>query len=311
MGRFIRRRIITSVVAIAGVVVITFMLPRLAAGDPALILMSDDALPETIEKTREFWGLNDPIHVQFFTYVLRLFQGNMGDSLVSGRPTVDMIKDFLPNTARLGLVTWVWSISVAIPLGIIAALQRNKPPDLVVRFLALLGRGMPNFWLGIMLILLFAVTFKFLPAFGPGEGFTGRIEHMILPSFVMGSAFLALLVRMVRSEMLEVLNQDYVRTARAKGLAERVVVNRHALRNALIPVVTIVGLEIGGLISGAIITETVFAYPGLGRLTVVSVQSLDYPMVQTLVLFFALIYILMNLIVDIFYAYLDPRIRFS
>ena len=282
MMRYARRRVLTSVISILGVSVIAFLLPRLAPGDPALILMSDDASDEIIEQTREFWGLNKPLYEQYYVFISRAIRLDLGTSLVTGRSTIETVKDFFPNTIKLALVAWVWSVVVSIPLGILAALNRNKLPDIVIRLFAMLGRGMPNFWLGIMLILLFAVVWNILPAFGIGEGFFGQAKHLILPGFVLGSSFMALLVRMVRSEMLEVLNEDYVRTARAKGLANRVVIYRHALRNALIPVVTILGLEIGGLIGGSIITETVFAYPGLGRLTVQSIQGLDYPMVQTL-----------------------------
>lgn len=311
MLRYARRRALTSVISILGVSVIAFLLPRLAPGDPALILMSDDATDEIIEQTREFWGLNKPLYEQYYVFIVRAVQLDLGTSLVTGRSTIETVKDFFPNTIKLALVAWVWSVIVSIPLGILAALNRNKFPDIVIRLFAMLGRGMPNFWLGIMLILLFAVVWNILPAFGIGEGFFDQAKHLILPGFVLGSSFMALLVRMVRSEMLEVLNEDYVRTARAKGLANRVVIYRHALRNALIPVVTILGLEIGGLIGGSIITETVFAYPGLGRLTVQSIQGLDYPMVQTLVLIFALIYISASFIVDIIYGYLDPRIRYQ
>ena len=311
MLRYARRRALTSVISILGISVIAFLLPRLAPGDPALILMSDDATEEIIEQTREFWGLNKPLYEQYYVFISRAVRLDLGTSLVTGRSTIETVKDFFPNTIKLALVAWVWSVVVSIPLGILAALNRNKIPDIAIRLFAMLGRGMPNFWLGIMLILLFAVVWNILPAFGIGEGFFGQAKHLILPGFVLGSSFMALLVRMVRSEMLEVLNEDYVRTARAKGLANRVVIYRHALRNALIPVVTILGLEIGGLIGGSIITETVFAYPGLGRLTVQSIQGLDYPMVQTLVLIFALIYISASFIVDIIYGYLDPRIRYQ
>ena len=309
MLRYVQRRALTSIVSILGISVIAFLLPRLAPGDPALVLMSDDATDEIIQETREFWGLNKPLYEQYYIFIVRAARFDLGTSLVTGRSTIETVKDFFPNTIKLALVAWVWSVLVSIPLGVLAALHRNKIPDIVIRLFAMLGRGMPNFWLGIMLILLFAVVWKILPAFGIGEGFFGQAKHLILPGFVLGSAFMALLVRMVRSEMLEVLNEDYVRTARAKGLTNRMVIYRHALRNALIPVVTILGLEIGGLIGGSIITETVFAYPGLGRLTVQSIQGLDYPMVQTLVLIFALIYVSASFIVDVLYGYLDPRIR--
>ena len=311
MLRYIRRRALTSIVAIVGISLLAFLLPRLAPGDPALVLMSDDATDEIIEETREFWGLNKPLYEQYYIFLVRAFHLDLGTSLVTGRSTITTVKDFFPNTLKLALVAWVWSVVVSIPLGVLAALHRNKIPDMVIRLFAMLGRGMPNFWLGIMLILLFAVVWKLLPAFGIGEGVVDQGKHLILPGFVLGSAFMALLVRMVRSEMLEVMSEDYVRTARAKGLTERMVIYRHALRNALIPVVTILGLEIGGLISGSIITETVFAYPGLGRLTVQSITGLDYPMVQTLILIFALIYISASFLVDVLYGFLDPRIRYQ
>lgn len=310
MRRFIVGRFLSSLVALLGVSIVAFLLPRLAPGDPTLTLMSEDATEEMLEATREYWGLNRPLPVQYYVFVTNALRGHLGNSLISGRPTVSVVVNFLPNTAKLAGLAWVWAVVLGIPLGIFAALYRNKLPDVVISFFALIGRGVPHFWMGIMLILLFAVTWKLLPAFGVGEG-TAQLKHLILPAFVLGSGVVSLIVRMVRSEMLEVLGQDYVRTARAKGLPERQVLSRHALKNALIPVVTVMGLEIGALMGGAIITETVFAFPGVGRLAVQAISGEDYPLIQALVLLSALVYITANFLVDIFYAYLDPQIRYG
>ena len=255
--------------------------------------------------------MDKPLVVQYAIFLRRASVLDFGDSVVDEQPVSDTILERFPATLQLGLAAFLFSMVLGIPLGILSSVKRDSVWDHVGKVVALLGQSMPPFWLGIMLILLFAVVWKLLPAFGIGEGIIDQGKHLILPGFVLGSAFMALLVRMVRSEMLEVLNEDYVRTARAKGLTERMVIYRHALRNALIPVVTILGLEIGGLISGSIITETVFAYPGLGRLTVQSITGLDYPMVQTLILIFALIYISASFLVDVLYAFLDPRIRYQ
>ena len=286
------------------------MLPRFTPGDPALILMSENATAEMIEEAREFWGLNKPLPVQYYIFISNAVTGDLGESLVTGQPTMSMVAAAFPNTLKLALSAWIWAVLLGIPLGIVAALHRNKIPDLIIRFCALVGRGMPHFWLGIMLILLFAVTLRVLPSFGLGEG-GAQIRHLILPVFVLGLGTLSLVVRMVRSEMLEVLSQDFIRTARAKGLRERLVLYRHGLKNALIPVVTVMGLEIGALMSGAIVTETVFAYPGLGQLAVKSIYGADYPMIQTLVLVFAVTKIAISFMVDVSYAYLDPRIRYT
>lgn len=311
MARWILRRLLACLVVLVGVSIIAFMLPRLTPGDPVLTLMEEGATKEMLDQARAFWGLNEPLLVQYFIFFTRALTGDLGQSIASGQPISLMISRAFPNTLFLALSAWLWAVLLGIPLGVVAALNRNKLTDLVIRFLALLGRGMPHFWLGIMLILLFAVTLHLLPTSGIGEAGVSRIRHLILPSFVLGTGILSLVVRMARSEMLEVLGQDYIRTARAKGLHQGLILYRHALKNALIPVITVLGIEIGAVMGGAIVTETVFAYPGLGRLAVESIYGKDYPMIQSLVLFFSAMYIVANIITDILYAYLDPRIRYS
>lgn len=310
MGKYIIRRILISFVVLIGTSVIAFLLPRLTPGDPVLIYMSENATEEMMEQTREYWGLNKPLPVQYFTFMINVIKGDFGTSLVTGRSTIVMVAEAFPNTLKLSLLAWTWAVLFGVPLGIIAAKHRNSFVDLIIRSFSMLGRGMPHFWLGIMLIFLFASRLRWLPSFGLGEGIN-QIRYLIMPSFVLGTSTLSLFIRMERSEMLEVLNKEYIRTAKAKGLKSKIVIYRHALKNALIPLVTVMGLEIGALMGGAIVTETVFAYPGIGRLAVKSIYGYDYPMIQTLIIIFASVYILINFIVDILYAYLDPQIRYS
>lgn len=299
-----------SIVVLLGTSVVAFLLPRLTPGDPALIYMSEDATEEMLAQTREYWGLDKPYVVQYFTFIAKALKGDMGNSLATGRPTAEMIGEAFPNTFKLAFLAWSWAILLGIPLGIIAAKRRNGPVDLAIRSFSMLGRGMPHFWLGIMLIFLFASKLRLLPSSGLGAG-AAQWKYLILPSFVLGSGTISLIIRMVRSEILEVLGREYIRTARAKGLRNRIVIYRHALKNAFIPLVTVMGLEIGALMGGAIVTETVFAYPGLGRLAVKAIYGYDYPMIQVLILVFSVTYIVINFLVDIVYAYLDPKIRYA
>ncbi len=306
---YITRRFFTAIIVLLGVSIIAFLLPRLT-GDPAVILMSEGATPEMIKDTREYWGLNKPLYEQYFTFLKNVLTGNMGESLISGRSTMSMVSDAFPNTLKLALCALSLAVIIGVPFGIISALKRNNITDLSIRFFSMLGRSIPHFWLGIMLILFFAVKLRILPSSGIGTGITA-IKYLILPSFVLGLGSMSVIVRMVRSEMLEVLNKDYIITAIAKGLPRYKIILQHALKNAFIPIVTVIGLEIGGMMGGAIVTESVFAYPGLGRLAVLSIYGYDYPMIQTLVLIFSFIYIAINLIVDIIYAFLDPRVRYK
>lgn len=310
MGKYIIRRILISIIVLIGASVVAFLLPRMTSGDPVLIYMSEGASPERMEQAREYWGLNEPLVVQYFTFLGKTLRGDMGHSLATGRPALTMVSEAFPNTLKLAVLSWTWAVLLGVPLGILAAKKHNKPTDLVIRTFTMLGRGMPHFWLSIMLIFLFACRLQWLPSAGIGEG-AGQIKYLIMPSFVLGTSTVSLIIRMERSEMLEVFQKEYIRTARAKGLKDSVVTYGHALKNAMIPLITVMGLEIGSLMGGAIVTETVFAYPGLGRLAVNAIYGHDYPMIQVLILVFSLLYILINFAVDIIYMYIDPQIRYA
>lgn len=310
MGKYIVRRIFISIIVLIGASIVAFLLPRMTSGDPVLIYMSESASPEQLEQAREYWGLNDPLVVQYVTFMGKALRGDMGRSLASGRSALTMVAEAFPHTLKLAVLSWTWAVLLGIPLGILAAKKRNKPVDLLIRTFAMLGRGMPHFWLGIMLIFLFACRLQWLPSAGLGEG-VGQIKYLIMPSFVLGTSTVSLIIRMERSEILEVFQKEYIRTARAKGLKDSAITYGHALKNAMIPLITVMGLEIGSLMGGAIVTETVFAYPGLGRLAVNAIYGHDYPMIQVLILMFSLLYIIINFVVDIIYVYIDPQIRYA
>jgi peptide/nickel transport system permease protein len=306
MGTYIRRRLLQSVVVIWGVTLIVFFLVRLAPGDPATMLLAESATPEQIEQAREKWGLNDPIPIQYLVFMGRALRGDLGDSLFFQQPALKVLLERMPATLHLSAVALFFSLSVAIPVGVLSALKRNSIWDYLGTGLAMLGQAMPPYWLGIMLILLFSVTLGWFPTSGRGSW-----KHLILPAITLGSVLMALVTRLVRSGMLDVLNEDYVRTARAKGLPARLVLIRHAMRNILIPLVTVIGLQLGALFGGAVITESIFAWPGVGRLALQAISARDYPLVQASVLVISVVYVFLNLAVDILYVYLDPRIRYD
>jgi len=310
MEKYIIRRIFISVIVLFGASIVAFLLPRLTSGDPVLIYMSENATPEMLEQAREHWGLNDPYILQYYTFIKKALSGDMGRSLSTGRPTIQMVGEVFPNTLKLAVLAWTWAVLLGVPLGILTARKRNTLIDVLIRTFAMLGRGMPHFWLGIMMIFLFASRLRWLPSSGLGEGIE-QIKYLIMPSFVLGTGTLSLIIRMERAEILEVFQKEYIRTARAKGLRNMTITYRHALKNAVIPLITVMGLEIGALMGGAIVTETVFAYPGIGRLAVKAIYDHDYPMIQVLILVFSLTYILINFVVDIIYVYVDPQIRYS
>jgi peptide/nickel transport system permease protein len=306
MGSYIRRRLLHSLVVIWGVTLIVFFLVRLAPGDPATMLLAESATPEQIEQAREKWGLNEPIPIQYLVFMGRALRGDLGDSLFFQQPALKVLLDRMPATLQLSAVALFFSLSVAIPVGVLSALKRNSIWDYLGTGLAMLGQAMPPYWLGIMLILLFSVSLGWLPTSGRGSW-----RHLILPAITLGSVLMALITRLVRSGMLDVLNEDYVRTARAKGLPNRLVLVRHAMRNILIPLVTVIGLQLGALFGGAVITESIFAWPGVGRLALQAISARDYPLVQASVLIISVVYVFLNLAVDIIYVYLDPRIRYD
>lgn len=306
MGAYIRRRLLQSIGVVWGVSILVFFLLRLAPGDPVSLLLAETASEEQMEAVREKWGLNEPIPVQYMVFLGRALQGDLGDSLFFQQPAIEVLLERMPATLQLSAVALLFSLSVAIPIGMLSALKRDTIWDYLGTGLAMLGQAIPPYWLGIMLILIFSVGLGWFPTSG-----RGTIWHLILPAITLGSVLMALITRLVRSGMLDVLGEDYIRTARAKGLQERRVIVRHALRNILIPLVTVVGLQLGALFGGAVITESIFAWPGVGRLALQAINARDYPMVQASVLFISVVYVFLNLAVDIIYVYLDPRIRYE
>ena len=306
MLQYTLRRILISVPTLVGVLLIVFMMVRLAPGDPAVLLAGEFADAATIERMRERFGLDRSYPEQFGRFIGGLVQGDLGRSTRTNRLVTNDLATFFPNTLELALAAILVSLLVGIPAGVLSAMRPNGPLDFGVTFFALLGVSMPVFWFGLLAILIFSVQLGWFPVAG-----RGTLAHLVLPAITLGLSSTAIVARMTRSSMLEVLNQDFVRTARSKGLVDRSVVLKHALRNALVPVVTVVGLQFGQLLAGAVITETVFTWPGIGRLLVDSIRARDYPVVQGAVLMIAVAFVLVNLVVDLIYGFIDPRIRYE
>ncbi|MBI1801910.1 MAG: ABC transporter permease [Chloroflexi bacterium] len=314
MGQFLLKRIVAMVPVLFLVSLIVFFIVHLTPGDPALLMLGEEANPQVLAALRHDLGLDQPIPVQYLTWVSKVLSGDLGRSVRTNQPVLEAIIQRLPPTIELTLLAMLVSLSIAIPTGIISATRRNSASDLISTTLALLGVSMPNFFLAILLIFIFSLKLRWLPPIGftpIAQDLVGNLRGMILPSITLGAATAAVVARLTRSSLLEVLGQEYIRTARAKGLAERMVIYGHALKNAMIPVVTIVGLQIGALLGGAIITETIFVLPGVGRLVVDSIFQRDFPLVQGVVLFLSLVFLVANLVVDILYSFLDPRIRYA
>lgn len=314
MGLYILRRLLAMVPVLLLVSLIVFSLLHLTPGDPALSILGEEATPEQVAALRAKLGLNRPLPVQYARWLGAVLRGDLGRSIRSNQPVSEAIVERLPVTVELAVLAMLVSLTIAVPAGIVAAMRRNSFLDTSATFVALLGVSLPNFFLAILLILIFGVKLGWLPPFGYQpltQGVAGNLQRMILPAITLGTALAAIVTRMMRSSLLEVLDQDYIRTARAKGLREARMVRAHALKNALMPVVTIVGLQIGGLLGGAIITESIFVLPGVGRLLVDAIFQRDFPLVQGVVLFVSLAFLFSNFAVDLFYAYLDPRIRYS
>jgi peptide/nickel transport system permease protein len=277
-----------------------------ATGDPVRMMVSEYASEADVQRLRHELHLDQPLYVQYVEYLTHAAQGNLGVSLRYQRPAVGLIRERLEATVELAAAALFVALFVSLPAGILAATRRNSWLDYASRLLAVIGQSVPFFWLAIMLILYFSVYLGWLPTSG-----RGGVSHLILPAVTLATYPMVRIMRLIRSGMLDVLQQDYIRTARAKGLAHLAVLARHALRNAVLPVVTVVGLQTGELLGGAVITETIFAWPGLGLLAIDAVQSRDYPLIQAIVLFISMGFVLINLLVDLSYAYLDPRIRFQ
>ncbi len=313
MTAYIIRRLFATLPVMAVVTVFVFFLLRLAPGDPAAIIAGDDATAADLEAVRAKLGLNLPIYEQFGLWIWRLAQGDLGVSIFSDLPVTRLIAQRVEPTLALTLSTLFVAVSLAIPVGVIAAWQARKLADRAVMVFAVLGFAIPGFLAAYILIWIFAVKLQLLPVQGYrpiGDGFWPFVEGLILPSIALGVTYMALIARITRASMLEVLSQDYIRTANSKGLATKRVLLLHALKNAAVPIVTVIGIGIALLISGVVITETVFNIPGLGRLTVDAVLKHDYPIVQGLIMVFAAAKVLVNLMIDISYAFLDPRIRY-
>lgn len=314
MLAYVLKRVLMTVPVMIVVALFVFLLLRLAPGDPAAVIAGDYATAEDVARIREQLGLSDPIIVQFFNWTWSLMQGDLGTSIFSNKPVTELILQRIEPTMLLALTTILFSIAIAVPLGTIAAFRSGSWIDRVVMLFSVGGFSVPVFVLGYILIYLFSLTLKVLPVQGyrsPFEhGLGPFLSHITLPSVTLSVIFIALIARMTRASVIEVLEEDYIRTARAKGQSEFKVLMRHALRNAAVPIVTVVGIGIALLIGGVVVTESVYNIPGLGRLVLDAVLARDYPIIQGLILFFSFIYILLNLLIDLTYTFLDPRIRY-
>lgn len=310
---YVLRRVLAVIPVLIVVALFTFTILRLMPGDPAAVIGGDTATPEEIEIIRKSMGLDKPIYVQLGIWLADIARGDLGESVHSRHSVAGLILSRVEPTLSLAILTEIIAISIAVPLGVLAAWKANSIIDRSVMLLAVVGFSMPVFWLGFMLMWLFGIKLEWLPVatYVPfREDFFAFLQHLILPSVTLGLVFIALIARMTRATVLEVLREDYIRTARAKGLADTAVLLRHAMKNAALPIVTIIGLGIAGLISGVVVTETIFAIPGIGRLSVDAIVHRDYPVIQGVILMTAGAYVFINLAVDITYAYFDPRIRY-
>ena len=300
------KRLLGTIPVVFGVLLLTFLLVHAVPGDPVEVMLGESASSADRTQLQADLGLDKPIAFQFASYLGKLAQGDFGVSIHSKKPIADLLAERLPATAKLALLALTIAISIGLPLGIIAALKFRHWPDKLATLLSLSISAMPHFWLGPMLMMVFALWLGLLPVSGMESG-----TAIILPALTLGFGLAAILTRMTRASMLEVLHEDFIRTARAKGLTERTVILRHALRAALLPIVTVLGLQLGSLLAGTVITETVFAWDGIGRLLVESIEKRDYPVTQACVLVIALVYVLVNLVTDVIYTKIDPRVRFA
>ena len=307
LGVYIARRLLQMIPVLLGVVFLVFSLLHLVPGDPAMIMAGEQASPVQLERMRERLGLNDPLHVQYLRYLGNALQGDLGSSVRNNRPvTQEIFASRYWTTLQLATMSIVLAVFIGVTAGVVSAVWRHSLFDTAIMLVALFGLSMPSFWLGIMLIFWFSVQLFWLPAAG-----WGTFEQAILPVITLGTAGAAVIARMTRSSMLEVIGQDYIRTARAKGVREAIVINKHALRNALIPVVTVVGLQFGFFLGGSVLTETVFAINGLGRLMVGAINARDFPIVQGAVLVASVSFMMVNLVVDVTYRFLNKRIELT
>ncbi|MGE5585859.1 MAG: ABC transporter permease [Bacillota bacterium] len=334
MSQYVLRRLIATIPILLGVTIVVFMFLHLVPGDPARVILGERATPEALEQVREQLGLNDPLHVQYFRFMGRLLEGDLGRSIVSNTRVSHELSTRFPATIELAVAAMIIATVIGVPAGIISATRQYSVFDHASMFVALLGVSMPIFWLGLMLIWLFALQLGWFPMsarldvtidlrtitglFVLDSILTGNLAalknslaHLVLPGFALGTIPMAIIARMTRSSMLEVMRQDYIRTAHSKGLAEKTVIIKHALKNALIPVVTVMGLQFGFLLGGAVMTETIFSWPGIGRLAFDAIMNRDFPVLQGSILLISCVFVFINLVVDATYAYLDPRIHYD
>lgn len=304
MAAFVLRRLFFSIFVIWGAITVIFIVVRLVPGDPAALLLGADSNLAAVEALREEMGLNEPLLVQYVTYIGDVLRLDFGSSTRLGGDAIDHVFSRAPATARLALTSMTIAIVVSFPLGILAARRPQRVVDRIISSTSLVGQALPTFWVGIMLILVFARYLNVMPSAG-----SGTWRHLVMPGITLALPFMSILIRLVRGGLMEVLHEDYVRTARSKGLKERRVLYVHAVRNMLIPVVTVVGLQFGLVLGGAVIVETVFSWPGIGRLLVDSISNRDYSLVQASVALIAAVFVFLNLVVDVLYGYLDPRIK--
>ena len=313
MTKFIMRRCLLIIPIVLGVTILVFLMFHLIPGDPAEYLLRGFGTREQIDRLRQEMGLEDPLTVQYWRFLGGVIRADLGRSLATNRPVIDEIRQRFKHTIELAGVTLLIATVLGLNLGIISATRRHTIFDDISRLVALIGVSMPSFWLGLMLMFIFAYQLRWFPALGRGGPLwtlTG-LKHVFLPALSLGAISSAVLARLMRSSMLDVLNEDYIRTARSKGLGERTALYKHALRNALVPVVTVIGMQAGVLLGGAIVTETIFAWPGLGRLTLDAILKRDLPLIQGSVLLFSFTFVFLNFLVDLMYGFIDPRIRYD
>jgi len=313
MYGFVVRRVLSTIPVLGMVALLIFLMLRLTPGDPAAVLAGDNGTPQQIEEIREALGLNEPIHKQFAIYIYDILRGDLGESYFFKKQVTDLITQRVGATLSLAIMTLIITLAVAIPMGVIAAYKRGSWIDQIVMGFSVMGFSVPVFVLGYLLIYVFAIEFRWFPVQGYKpltDGLWPFLHRMILPGITLSVIYIALIARITRASVLDILGEDYIRTAYAKGLTNRVVLMRHALRNAAVPIVTVIGIGIALLIGGVVVTETVFNVPGLGRLTVDAVLGRDYPTVQALILVFSFVYVVINLLVDLTYSFLDPRIKY-
>jgi ABC-type dipeptide/oligopeptide/nickel transport system permease component len=308
MDKYVLRRVIIVFPTTLAVVTLVFLILHLAPGDPARIGLGQVATSEDIERAQAQLGLDKPLLVQYGLFLVRMVRGDLGTSFITHEPVAGLILSRLPVTLQLTFMAMLLSTIVGVTAGIISAVRRNTVYDYLTLTAAVIGYCTPNFWLALLLILVFSVNLRWLPSLGKQSL---DLKYMILPTLSLSAPLIAIIARLTRAGMLEVINSDYVRTARAKGLAERAVITRHALRNALIPVVTVLGLQLGGLLGGTVVVETIFSWPGIGWLLFSGISQRDYPVVQGVVLFYSVVFMFVTLAVDLGYSYLDPRVRYE